>query len=97
MGRRPLALVEEEFGVRWQDKYIGADVWIHDGSIILYQVTRIPDGVVIGAGSVLTRNPGPYEIWAGNPAKKIGRRTEMDDHTIKEIVAQRGFSLNIED
>jgi len=27
---------------------------------------------VIGAGSVVTCNIPPYEIWAGNPAKKIG-------------------------
>ncbi len=97
MGKKPLMQMEETLGVLWQDKYIGADVWIHDGSIILYQVTRIPDGVVIGAGSVLTRNPGPYEIWAGNPAKKIGLRTKMDNHAIQEIVGQRGFSLNKDD
>jgi len=29
---------------------------------------------VIGAGSVLTKNVGEYEIWAGNPAKFIKRR-----------------------
>jgi len=73
-GIKPLLLVEEEQGVRWQDKKIGADVWIHDGAMVLYQVTHIPDGVVIGAGSVLTKNPGPYEIWAGNPARRIGYR-----------------------
>lgn len=73
-GRRPLLEVEEEQGVVWQDKVIGADVWIHDGAIVLYQVTNIPDGVVLGAGAVLTKNPGPYEIWAGNPARKIGNR-----------------------
>ena len=94
LGKKPLLVVEEEFGVLWQDKHIGADVWIHDGSIVLYQVTRIPDGVVIGAGSVLTKNPGPYEIWAGNPARKIGRRTELDDPAIQEFVTRRGFSLN---
>ncbi|MGV3660589.1 MAG: DapH/DapD/GlmU-related protein [Prosthecobacter sp.] len=27
---------------------------------------------VLGAGSVLTKNIPPYEIWAGNPARKIG-------------------------
>ncbi|MBW1695255.1 MAG: acyltransferase [Deltaproteobacteria bacterium] len=93
MGRRPLFELEETLGVLWQDKYIGADVWIHDGSIVLYQVTHIPDGVVLGAGSVLTKIPGPYEIWAGNPAKKIGERTEADLQTIRQIVEQKGFSL----
>ncbi len=70
---KPLLLLQEEKGVKWKNKIIGKDVWFH-GCTILYQVTRIPDGVVVGAGAVLTTNPGPYEIWAGNPAKKIGER-----------------------
>ncbi len=94
LGKRPLLEVAQELGVLWQDKYIGADVWIHDGAIVLYQVTCIPDGVVLGAGSVLTKNPDPYEIWAGSPAKKIGIRTEMDRETMKGIVEQKGFSLD---
>ena len=70
---KPLLLLQEEKGVKWQNKIIGKDVWFH-GCTILYQVTHIPDGVIVGAGSVLTTNPGPYEIWAGNPARKIGER-----------------------
>ncbi len=70
---KPLLLLQEEKGVKWQNKLIGKDVWFH-GCTILYQVTHIPDGVIVGAGSVLTTNPGPYEIWAGNPARKIGER-----------------------
>ena len=89
MGRKPLAILEEEIGVLWQDKHIGADVWIHDGSIVLYQVTHIPDGVVVGAGSVLTKNPGPYEIWAGVPARKIAVREELDKKQIAEIVSNK--------
>jgi carbonic anhydrase/acetyltransferase-like protein (isoleucine patch superfamily) len=94
LGRKPLALLERQYGVLWQDKLIGADVWIHDGSIVLYQVTHIPDGVVLGAGSVLTKNPGPYEIWAGNPARKIGERKEMDEEEIQTILAKPRFRLS---
>ena len=92
-GTQPLALLEEEIGVLWQDKYIGSDVWIHDGSIVLYQVTHIPDGVVLGAGSVLTKNPGPYEVWAGVPAARIAKRLEMDREEINRIVNQQKFRL----
>lgn len=54
---------------------IGDDVYFGANCMILPQVTNIPKGVIIGAGSVLTKNPtGEYEIWAGNPAKKIGER-----------------------
>ena len=52
---------------------IGDDVFIGVSSIIL-AVEKIGDGAVIGAGSVLTKNVPAYEIWAGNPAKKIGER-----------------------
>lgn len=93
-GTEPLALLEEEIGVLWQDKYIGADVWIHDGSIVLYQVTHIPDGVVLGAGSVLTKNPGPYEVWAGVPAAKIAQRQDMGREDIERIVNQKRFRLS---
>ena len=92
-GKEPLALLEDEIGVFWQDKYIGSDVWIHDGSIVLYQVTHIPDGVVLGGGSVLTKNPGPYEIWAGVPAKKIAERSAMGRKQIEEIVNRKRFLL----
>jgi len=93
MGKAPLALVEETHGVLWQDKYIGTDVWIHDSAIVLYQVTHIPDGVILGAGSVLTRNPGPYEIWAGTPARKIGIREEADQSAIQERVNSGRYTL----
>ena len=62
-GLNPLLDQQERYGVVWQDKYIGRDVWIHENVIVLYQVTEIPDGAVIGAGAVLTKNPGPYENW----------------------------------
>lgn len=73
-GQKPLLLLQEEKGVKWQDKIIQDDVWLHS-CVILYQVTFIPTGTVIGAGSILTRNiKNEYEIWAGNPAIRIGER-----------------------
>lgn len=72
-GKKPLLLLQEEKGVKWQNKEIGNDVWLHD-CIVLYQVTEIPDGVVVGAGAVLTKNPEAYGIYGGNPAIKIGER-----------------------
>ncbi len=93
LGKGPLALVEETHGILWQDKYIGRDVWIHDSAIVLYQANHIPDGVVIGAGSVLTKNPGAYEIWAGVPAKKIGIREEVDEATIEEAISKQRYKL----
>ena len=76
-GRKPLLKVQKEKGVKHSPLVIGNDVWLH-GCMVLNQVTMIPDGVVVGAGAVLTKNPGPYEICAGNPAKKIGERKDVD-------------------
>jgi hypothetical protein len=96
-GRRPLAQIENQLGVAWQDKYIGTDVWIHDGSIVLYQATVLPDGFVLGAGSVLTKNPGAFEIWAGNPARKVGERTAMEMDVIQQRAGQDRFRLDPQD
>jgi acetyltransferase-like isoleucine patch superfamily enzyme len=51
---------------------IGDNVWIGTNCCILSNVT-IGDGSIIGAGSVLTKNVGRFELWAGNPAKVIKR------------------------
>jgi acetyltransferase-like isoleucine patch superfamily enzyme len=80
-------------GVLWQDKEIGVDVWIHDGSMVLYQATHLPDGFVLGAGSVLTKNPGPFEIWAGNPARKVGERKKMTREGIETFLQRSRFRL----
>lgn len=61
---------------------IGNDVWIGSGCFIKSGVS-ISDGAVIGMGSVVTKDIGPYEIWAGNPAKFIRKR--FDDETIRHL------------
>jgi len=54
--------------------YIGHDVWLGASSIIL-DGSFLANGTVVGAGSVVTgKSTKAYEIWAGNPAKKIGER-----------------------
>lgn len=50
------------------------NVFIGLKAIILPQVTVIGRNAIIGAGSVLSKNVGANEIWAGNPATKIGVR-----------------------
>ena len=52
---------------------IGDDVWVGTGAKILKGV-KIGNGAVIAAGSVLSKNVEPYEIYGGVPAKKIGDR-----------------------
>lgn len=58
---------------------IGNDVWIGSKCLIKAGV-HISDGAIIGMGSVVTHDIPPYEIWAGNPARMIGKR--FDDEMI---------------
>ena len=52
---------------------IGNDVWIGSHCLIKAGVT-IGNGAIVGMGSVVTSDVGPYEIWAGNPARCIRKR-----------------------
>jgi len=59
---------------------IGSNVFLGDFSLILPQVRTIGKDAVIGAGAVLTKNVAPGEIWAGNPAVKIGSRYDEPEN-----------------
>ncbi|MBR7381817.1 N-acetyltransferase, partial [Klebsiella pneumoniae] len=50
---------------------IGDDVSIGSGATIL--AVSICDGVVIGAGSVVTKSITEKGVWAGNPARLLRR------------------------
>ena len=53
----------------WDKTEIGNNVNIGSNSTIL--PVKICDNVVIGAGSVVTKNINFEGVYAGNPAKKI--------------------------
>lgn len=73
---------------------IGNDVWIGTNAMIRAGVT-IADGAVVGMGSVVTKDIGPYEIWAGNPARMIRKR--FDDETIEGLLASRWWEKSEEE
>lgn len=62
---------------------IGNDVWIGSKCCIKGGI-NIADGAVIGMGSVLLEDVGPYEIWAGNPAHFKKKR--FDDEVINNLL-----------
>lgn len=72
---------------------IGNDVWLGARVIVMGGVT-ISDGAVIGAGSIVTKDVGPYEVWAGNPAKFIKKR--FDDETIDKILRSQWWNWSDE-
>ena len=53
---------------------IGSDVWIGANVCVVDGVT-IDNQAIVGMGSVVTKSIPNGEIFAGNPAKKIGHRS----------------------
>jgi acetyltransferase-like isoleucine patch superfamily enzyme len=62
---------------------LGNDVWVGANSVIL-RGANIADGVVVGAGSVVTKSVPPYAIVVGNPAKIIKFR--FSEHIIERLL-----------
>lgn len=73
---------------------IANDVWIGMGSFIKSGVS-IATGSVIGMGSVVTKDVGPYEIWAGNPARLVRKRFEGE--TIDKLLRSEWWELDAEE
>ena len=53
--------------------YIGKRAYIGMNTLIVKPV-NIGEGAIVGAGSVVTKDIPPYEVWAGNPARFIKKR-----------------------
>lgn len=54
------------------------DVWIGTHSVIMSGV-RIGKGSIVAAGSVVTKDIPPCEIWGGNPAHKLKDRFDSEE------------------
>jgi len=62
----------------WLRTVIKAKAAIGAGSIILPGIT-IGEGATIGAGSVVTKNVPPHEVWVGNPAVFLRNKHENEN------------------
>lgn len=70
---------------------IGNDVWIGD-NVMVKSGVNISDGAVIGMGSVVTKDVGCYEVWAGCPARCISKR--FKDDTVQKIKKSKWWELD---
>lgn len=85
----PIDLFEEI-----KSNQIGNDVWIGARALILDGIS-IGNGVIVAAGSVVTKDVPPYAIVGGVPARII--RMRFDDDVISELLTWEwwGFSDHV--
>ena len=65
-----------------RDTSIGHDVWIGTGATIL-PAAQIGNGVIVGAGAVVSGEVPSYAVIAGNPARVV--RPRFDETTIARL------------
>tara|TARA_R110002124_G_scaffold126811_2_gene286600 strand:- start:4562 stop:5212 length:651 start_codon:yes stop_codon:yes gene_type:complete len=70
---------------------IGNDVWIGDNTLIKKGI-RIGDGVIIGAGSIVTKDIPSFAIVVGTPAKIM--RYRFDEETIEKLNRLKWWNIN---
>jgi acetyltransferase-like isoleucine patch superfamily enzyme len=68
------------------DTVVGSDVWTCAGTTFLPGV-KLGDGVIVGAGAVVTKDVPPYAIVAGNPARIV--RYRFDEEQIAALLEIR--------
>lgn len=68
---------------RFEGIDIGDDVILSPGCKILCKegILKVGNGTVIGANAVLLQSTGDYEIWAGSPARCVGKRPRIEKVT----------------
>ena len=65
-------------GVAWCRGVVEDDVVLCAGAAVLLrdgETITVGRGTVVGANAVLTQSTGEWEIWAGAPARMVGKRT----------------------
>lgn len=61
---------------RFEGIEIGDDVILSPGCKVLCKegILKVGAGTVVGANAVLLQSTGEFEIWAGSPARCVGKR-----------------------
>lgn len=88
-----LGFVDEKYDIERKTLEIGHDVWIGQNVLITNGCTKIGNGCVVGAGSIVTHSPPPYTIVAGNPARVL--RNRFDDEIVGLLEKSRWWELSV--
>lgn len=96
--KKPFSKKKTQMGSLSWDSYkrktiIGNDVWMGN-NVIIKAGMNIGTGAIIGAGAIVVKDVPPYEIWGGNPAKRIRKR--FDEKTIEEMLGSNWWDLDQE-
>ncbi len=76
------------------DIVVGNDVWLGRNSVVL-PGSRIGDGAIVAAHSVVSGVVEPYMLVGGNPARKIRRR--FDEELTGLLLAARWWDADPEE
>lgn len=88
-----ITFAEKNYFNEFAEINIGNDVWIGANTIILDGV-KISDGVIIAAGSVVTKDMPAYAIVGGIPAKIMRYRFEINE--INKLLEIEWWNADIE-
>lgn len=75
------------------DIVIGNDVWI-GSNVTIMSGLKIGDGAVIAANSTVVKDVAAYEIWGGNPAKKL--KTRFSEEVINSLQQLKWWEWEVE-
>lgn len=79
---------------------VGKNCFIGAGTYLMPGVT-IGDGALVAPRSVVTKNIGPLEVWAGSPARMVAHRTDENQQaSLKrhlDHIAMFGFRESADD
>jgi acetyltransferase-like isoleucine patch superfamily enzyme len=89
-----LGYVDKE-RVQYTKLHIGHGVWIGYNAFIMPSVKKIGNGVVIGAGAVVTKDVPPYAVVVGNPGKVVKYR--FSEALIEEVEQMAWWKKDIEE
>lgn len=88
-----ISFADQNYFEEFVDIKIGNDVWLGANAIIVDGV-KIGDGVIVAAGSVVTKDIPPYAIVGGVPAKIIKYRFEKEE--IEKLSDMKWWDMDVE-